>query len=445
MKTISHHNSIYSLLNNPIIVLIMIIAISIGTHMLYFYLVKEAYQGPVYGPYHRPAKYLLDSKGTALFVDTASHRYSLAYLPPIYTFFLAASYLIFGETWFGIAVSLSIICGLVGFVSYLLGRKIFSNAEGILAGLWVIFYPYYFFQGSPPNIYETMLFTLLLLASVWFLLQMQENPTGKNVIPAAFFLGLTALCRPKIVFLIPFILVWYYLTSNIPKKIWVRQSFALSIVFLVLLAPWTIRNLLTKGILTPFGSYGSSNLYKAYHPMMLEYYQGTGPFTDISLKSKSSDRVYEQGPLWDEQQTQGMSLEQARAWDKSMPWSYWINHPGQFVKLTAFKVISLWSWRLEPVTLSRIKQFIYFFSYVPILILGLVGFWLFRDKFSQTSLFITLFISFTFYAAITYGVTRYRAPLDVYLIILASAASIYIIQKILQKIFRNKQSPANAA
>jgi len=413
--------------------------------MIYFYLVREAYQGPVYGPYHRPAKHLLDSKGTALFVDTASNRYSLAYLPPIYTFFLAASYLIFGETWFGIAVSLSMVCGLVGFVSYLLGKNLFSNSVGILAGLWAVFYPYYFFQGSPPNIYETMLFTLLLLVSVWFLFKMQENSALKFDFLAAFFLGLAALCRPKIVFVIPFILIWYYMTSKHSRKKRIIQSITLTIIFFGLLVPWTIRNQLTEGVLSPFGSYGGKNFYKSYHPMMLEYYQGTGPFTDIELKSKSSDRVYEQGPLWDEQQTQGMSLEQTRAWEKSMPWSYWINHPGQFVKLTVLKMIALWSWRLEPVTLSRIKQFIYFISYFPVLILGLVGFWLFREKFSQTSLFVALFISFSLYAAITYGVTRYRAPLDVYLIIMASATSIYTIQKVLEKPSRNKQSPANAA
>ena len=239
-------------------------------------------------------------------VNNALLKYRLAYLPPLYPFFLAASYLLFGETWFGIAVSLSIICGLVGFVAFLVGNKLFSNAAGILADLWVIFYPYYFFQGSPPNIFETMLFTLYLLASVWFLLQMQDNPTGKYAYPAAFFLGFAALCRPKVVFLIPFILAWYYLAANIPK-IFVKQSLTLSIVFLAILTPWTIRNWLVAEVPSPYGSYGVGNVYKTYRPMMLEYYQGTGPFSDPNYRSQSSDAVYEQGSFWDKQQMLGMS------------------------------------------------------------------------------------------------------------------------------------------
>jgi 4-amino-4-deoxy-L-arabinose transferase-like glycosyltransferase len=101
----------------------------------------------------------MDSKGSALLVNNALLKYRLAYLPPLYPFFLAASYLLFGETWFGIAVSLSIICGLVGFVAFLVGNKLFSNAAGILADLWVSFYPYYF-SGAVHQIFSRQCYSL---------------------------------------------------------------------------------------------------------------------------------------------------------------------------------------------------------------------------------------------------------------------------------------------
>ena len=114
--------------------------------------------------------------------------------------------------------------------------------------------------------------------------------------------------------------------------------------------------------------------------MMLLYYQETGPFTDPLYRSQNSNHVYEQGPLWDKQQIIKMSPKQVQAWEKSKPWSYWRNHPIQFVKLTTLKVIALWSWILETIILSHVKQFVYFISYVPVLILGLAGFWLFKEK-----------------------------------------------------------------
>jgi hypothetical protein len=123
-----------------------------------------------------------------------------------------------------------------------------------------------------------------------------------------------------------------------------------------------------------------------------------------------------------------MTTYEVDAWRRSMPWRYWNQHPVQFVKLTALKVIALWSWRLEPLTLSWVKQAVYAVSYVPVLILGVIGFWLQRDKWRQTSLFLTLFLSFTLFSAVTYGVTRYRAPIDAYLIIMASVSVVYLIQ-----------------
>ena len=434
MKLTKFLNSFSILLKHPVNVLVLLMAVSIGAHILYYYLGQEAWQGPVFGPYHGAASNLFTSKGKEIWSPGSTMNNSLARRQPMYTFFLAASYFIFGETWFGVAVSLSIVCGLAGFVAYLISKKMFTYNIGILAGFWTIFYPYYFIQGSPPNIYETMLFTTLLLAAVYYLFWMQDNTAFKYTLFSALFLTLAALSRPKIVFVIPFLLIWYYLTSKHSMENRIKHAIGLTLLFFTFLAPWTMRNKLTEGVSSPFGSYGGKNFYKAYHPMMLEYYQGTGPFTDITLRSKSSDRVYEQGPLWDEQQTQGMSSEQVQTWEKSMPWSYWLNHPIQFFKLTTLKVIALWSWILEPVSLSRLKQLVYFVSYVPVLILGLVGFWLFREKWAETSLFATLFVSFTLYAAITYGVTRYRAPVDVYLIIMASATSIYISGKILEKL-----------
>jgi len=61
-----------------------------------------------------------------------------------------------------------------------------------------------------------------------------------------------------------------------------------------------------------------------------------------------------------------------------------------------------------------------------------MGFWLQREKWRQPSLFLTLFLSFTLFSAVTYGVTRYRAPIDAYLIIMASVSVVYLIQLLFQ-------------
>ena len=260
------------------------------------------------------------------------------------------------------------------------------------------------------------------------LLRMQVNLTVKDPIISGVLLGLAALCRPNVLFVVPLTLVWFTFTSSasLKKQVWLVTS--LFLAFMMTLMPWALRNSVIEGVFSPFGLYGNQNIYKAFHPVMLEYYLGEGAFADPKLRSLSSDRVYEQAPLWVADQTRGMTTYEIDAWRRSMPWRYWSQHPIQFFKLTSLKVIALWSWKLEPLTLSWVKQAVYAVSCVPILILGVMGFWLERDKWCQTSLFLTLFLSFTLFSAVTYGVTRYRAPMDAYLIIMASVSVVYLIQ-----------------
>ncbi|MFC2043236.1 ArnT family glycosyltransferase [Chloroflexota bacterium] len=414
----------------PVSVIFFLMAISVFAHMLYFGFTRSDLQKSVYGPFNTPAQTLVESRGKAIWSPTDVMGEKIARREPAYTFFLASTYLILGINWGAIAVTLSVVCGLVSIMVFFIGSRIFSYRVGFLASVWVILYPYYFFQGSPPNIYETMLFTFFLLLSVWGLLRMQGNLTVKDSIISGIFLGLAALCRPTVLSVVPLALVWFFFTSSasLRKQVWSAAS--LFLAFVMTLMPWTLRNSVVEGVFSPFGLYGKKNIYKAFHPVMMEYYLGEGLFTDPKLRSLSSDRVYEQAPLWDAVQTMGMTTYEVDTWRRSMPWLYWRQHPIQFVKLTALKVIALWSWKLEPLTLSWVKQTVYAVSYVPVLILGVMGFWLQRDKWRQTSLFVTLFLSFTLFSAVAYGVTRYRAPVDAYLIIMASVSVVYLIQRL---------------
>jgi hypothetical protein len=277
-----------------------------------------------------------------------------------------------------------------------------------------------------------MLFTFFLLVSVWNLLRMQVSLTAKDSIISGVFLGLAALCCPNMLFVVPLALVWFFFTSSasMQKHFWLATS--LFLAFMMTLMPWTLRNSVVECVFSPFGFYGNRNIYKAFHPVMMEYYLGEGLFTDPKLRSLSFDRVYKQAPLWDAAQTKGLTTYEVDTWRRSMPWLYWRQHPIHFVKLTALKVIALWSWKLEPLALSWVKQTVYAVSYVPVLILGVMVFWLQRDKWRQTSLFLTLFLSFTLFSAVTYGVTRYRAPIDAYPIIMASVSVVYLIQLLFQ-------------
>lgn len=155
------------MIERPVLMVLLLMAISVCAHMTYFGFMRAAWQKPVSGPFNGPAQALVESHGTAIWSPTTDMGEKIAFLPPVYTFFLATTYLILGNSWGAFAFTVSVVCGLVSIMVFLIGSQLFSFRVGFLASMWVIIYPYYFLQGSPPNIYETMLFTFLLLLSVW--------------------------------------------------------------------------------------------------------------------------------------------------------------------------------------------------------------------------------------------------------------------------------------
>ncbi|MBI5823119.1 MAG: glycosyltransferase family 39 protein [Chloroflexi bacterium] len=108
-------------------------------------------------------------------------------------------------------------------------------------------------------------FFVLLLSSFLFLLKSIERPSNSNFLLSGLFLALTALTRSVI---LPFAglagLYLFYLHRR--KALWV------AVAFVLVIAPWVIRNSLLHGKLTGIETSMGYNLYLGYHP------QGNGSF-----------------------------------------------------------------------------------------------------------------------------------------------------------------------
>jgi hypothetical protein len=108
-------------------------------------------------------------------------------------------------------------------------------------------------------------FFVLLLTSFLFLLKSIKHPTTSHFLLAGIFLALTALTRSVI---LPFaglaMLYLIYLHH--------RKAFLVVIAFIVVIAPWIIRNSFLHNKLTGIETSMGYNLYVGYHP------QGNGSF-----------------------------------------------------------------------------------------------------------------------------------------------------------------------
>lgn len=108
-------------------------------------------------------------------------------------------------------------------------------------------------------------FFVLLLTSFLFLLQSIQKPSPRHFLLSGVFLALTTLTRSVI---LPFALAAFCLLF------WMRRKQALPAVaaFLLVIAPWIIRNSLLHQKLTGIETSMGYNLYLGYHP------QGDGSF-----------------------------------------------------------------------------------------------------------------------------------------------------------------------
>lgn len=78
--------------------------------------------------------------------------------------------------------------------------------------------------------------------------------------------------------------------------------------------------------------------------------------------------------------------------------------------------ITAFSWTCSPAK-QPLFQAVYFFSYFPILILGLIGMILNRHQWKKHGIIYLLFFSFALVSAIFWSHTSHRSHLDIYLII----------------------------
>ncbi len=108
-------------------------------------------------------------------------------------------------------------------------------------------------------------FFVLLLSSFLFLLKSIERPSNSNLLLSGLFLALTALTRSVI---LPFaglaILYLFY-----PHR---KKALMVALAFILVIAPWVIRNSLLHGKFTGIETSMGYNLYLGYHP------QGNGSF-----------------------------------------------------------------------------------------------------------------------------------------------------------------------
>ena len=188
-------------------------------------------------------------------------------LPPLYPFFLAGVYSVFGRS--AVAVALvQIVFDVVTIAAiYAIGRRVGGERAGLLAAAFTGFYPYLLFQGVSVN--DTTLFTMLLALGVWAVYRVWDTRSWRWAAFAGLMFGVAALTKTLVAVMLPLFALWWW------RQLGFRRAFGLAavmgFVFVAVLLPWVVRNTRLHGSLTLISTNDGSNLYQGNNPCVADY------------------------------------------------------------------------------------------------------------------------------------------------------------------------------
>lgn len=170
-------------------------------------------------------------------------------LPPLYPMFLAAVYYFFGPNFLAVRLAEALLGAWLCVLIYKIALRLFNQATALAAGYFSALFPHLVFLTG--LLYVENIFTLLLALGVWYCLRWQEERKLSLIAVASLLFGFACLGRPVVFAFYPFLALWalFICQGALQEKIIATATIVL--VTLLTLAPWTVRNYLIFGKITP--------------------------------------------------------------------------------------------------------------------------------------------------------------------------------------------------
>ena len=191
---------------------------------------------------------------------------------PLWPFTIAGLTLIFGQSDYFARLFLSLVGSGTCVLVYLFARDLFSWRIGVLAGVFAAIYPQlYIYDGW---LYTESLYIFLLFAFCYGLYRLQHTPerNWRIWILCGVLLGLLSLTRPNGTIVIVLFVIWCAIMvwqKFLSLRVTIRGVLFSTLIAIVLIAPWTIRNYLVSHAFVPIATGDGTVLLGAYNNMVL--------------------------------------------------------------------------------------------------------------------------------------------------------------------------------
>src|SRR5262249_41759850 len=286
-------------------------------------------------------------------------------------------------------------------------------------------YPYYVVHDTA--LQETSLYTFLTALAVLLLIRVRRNGSASMALCAGLTLGAAVLTRAN---LAPFAILaplWLLVRAR-PNAVPCQRPFTTFLLCaaatVLTVSPWLARSYWLTGSLTLSTESGFS-LWEANNPYTFSHY----PIESIDVSEAVASAA-----LSAEERAEIKALRPNEAavdrWFLRKGLDYMREHPWQTIA-NGFRKLGAAFCLLPSPRHNFWPTLVYFLSYGPIMVLGLLGMWTDRQKWREHLVFYALFATFAAVTAVFYGHTNYRTYLDVYWIVFAASLLELLWNKIL--------------
>ena len=370
---------------------------------------------------HGTANY--HGEGYGFFFDLAAglaagHGYQLvpgqltAFRVPGYPMFLLA---LTGGQWqpWVIITAQALLGGLSAIAAALIARDLFGVRAGLLAGAAAAFYPYYLWHDTA--LQETALVTCLTAWATLVLLRLARSGALRLALLAGVLLGAAVLTRETT---LPFaLLAALWAGWHVARLRGVRRGMVTAGVIAAVLgaglAPWLVHTHREYGEAVLGSEFGAA-LYAGNDPLLFAYYPDgsvddsrAAVFTHLPAAQAAQLAATNLSPLGRDHLYRDWALERIAA------------DPASFVARFVRKV---WiAFRPLPSPLhAAVENLAYAAIWVPLLLLGLAGFWSARAQWRRDLLIYAQFGAFIAITGVLWAQTAHRVFLDLYLMVYAA-------------------------
>ena len=343
---------------------------------------------------------------------------SKVFRTPGYPILLAPFFLLFGEDPPVMAARVqSVAFGTIAVLGvWLLARRFFDVRTAHMAGLAAAVYPG-LIALSVPILSEAAYCAMLPLQILLWGLAWQAT-TRKRTILWALAAGLlgaaVTLVRPSWLLFMPFA-IGTGLVFGRSKSRHLLVGSAVMAGLIVGMMPWWVRNVRVTGHFVPTTLQVGASLYDGWNP------RATGA-SDMSYvpSFEEAEHQAEANGCVDTQESFEYRLDR-RMRDAAVAWAR--QHPLDVLRLAAVKFVRIWNlWPNEPAFSRPVVRLAVAVTYLPLLILGLIGA---RQAIARGWPYVLCFLPavyLTMLHVVFIGSIRYREPAMLGMIVLAAGA-----------------------